>query len=92
MRRLIWPAISQGSNQGKTMFVTRKVALKFSAIPAAILAAAGSAMAAAPTIDTTAATDGIAAATTAVGGVIAAMITYQVGKWALMKVKGLFGR
>lgn len=46
----------------------------------------------APTVDITAATDGISAAQTAVLGVIAAMIVMAVAVWAVKRVLKFFGR
>ncbi|MDO9114828.1 MAG: hypothetical protein Q7U63_13685 [Polaromonas sp.] len=43
-------------------------------------------------VDTAEATANIVIAGVAVTGVIAALTTFQVGKWAVMQVKKLFGR
>lgn len=70
----------------------KKNALVSAMVAGGLILAAGVASAADTPIDTSAATAGITLASTAVVGVIAALTTFQVGKWAVMQVKRLFGR
>lgn len=77
------------------MLKTRNLARKYGPVlmtaAAMGLAAVGNAHAAF-TVDTTEANANIVIAGVAVTGTIAALTTFQVGKWAVMQVKKLFGR
>lgn len=82
---------SVGASSSLEFFMQKVLALR-AAVLAAVLSASTGAFAAATAIDTSAATDGIAAASTAVLAVLAAMIAMMAGIWGVRKVLRMFGR